>query len=107
MAGRKQVGQVLNKYFSGFHSSLSVELLVNALELHYEGFSQDSNAILTQGITDLIAQCGQESPVEQLRALLQQEYIKAGDQTAGGVATDEGFQAGRKLEVGGAGRQEN
>ena len=70
MSGRKQIGQVLNKYFSGFHSSLSVEILVNALELHYEGFSQDSNAILTEGITDLIAQCGQEPLVDQLRTLL-------------------------------------
>ena len=55
MAGRKQIGQVLNKYFSGYHSSLSIDILVNALELHYEGFSQDSNEILTQGIKDLIS----------------------------------------------------
>ena len=55
MSGRKQIGQVLNKYFSGYQSSLSIDLLVNALELHYEGFSDDSNEILKQGIKDLIS----------------------------------------------------
>jgi hypothetical protein len=46
MAGCKQVSEILNKFFQGYTSSLSIELLTNAVELHYEGLSMESKKML-------------------------------------------------------------
>ena len=34
---RKQLGRVFNKYFHGYRGSIDTKLLVESLELHYEG----------------------------------------------------------------------
>ena len=34
---RKQLGHVLNKYFSGYQSGISIDLFSEAIEYHYEG----------------------------------------------------------------------
>ena len=70
---RKQLGQVLNKYFDGYQSGLSIKLLVESLEYHYEGIDDNAKSILLRGITDLLAECckkmhrdelGLEKPLE-------------------------------------------
>jgi len=49
---------VLNKYFNGYQSSLSINLVIEAIELHYEGIDETSKNILKSGLTDLLSECG-------------------------------------------------
>ena len=79
------MGQLLNKYFSGYQSSLSIDLLVNALELHYEGLTEDCIGTLKQGFTDLISQCGQEPYYDQLKKLLDEQKVRQPSQNLGEV----------------------
>ena len=50
---------MLNKYFSGYQSGISIDLLIEAIEYHYEGLDSDSKAVLKGGLTDLLSECGQ------------------------------------------------
>ena len=56
---RKQLGHVLNKYFSGYQSGISIDLLIEAIEYHYEGLDSNSKSVLKGGLTDLLSECGQ------------------------------------------------
>lgn len=58
MTIRPQVAEILNKYFSGYQTSLSIELLANALDLHYEGLSVQSKGFFIQGLDHLASRCG-------------------------------------------------
>lgn len=58
MTMRPQVAEILNKYFSGYQTSLSIELLANALDLHYEGLSAQSKGFFVQGLSHLASRCG-------------------------------------------------
>ena len=43
---RKQLGRILHKYFNGYKSNVSVKLLIESIELHYEGLDNRSKSVL-------------------------------------------------------------
>ena len=55
---RRQLARVLNRYFHGYKSSISTKLFIESLELHYEGIDSRSKRVLTDGLTDLLSECG-------------------------------------------------
>lgn len=55
---RRQLGRILNKYFHGYTSSISTKLLIESLELHYEGIDSRARKVLDDGLTDLLSECG-------------------------------------------------
>ena len=56
---RKQLGHVLQRYFKGYQSGLSIPLLIEAIDFHYEGLDENSRSILKNGFTSLLSECGQ------------------------------------------------
>ena len=49
---------MLNKYFNGYQSGLSISLLTESVELHYEGLDDNAMHTLKRGLTDLLSECG-------------------------------------------------
>ena len=72
LASRRQIGDILNKYFKGYQSSMSIELLIQAMELHYEGFSGDSSEMMKDGLIALISECGRDLHRDELQKLLKE-----------------------------------
>ena len=66
LAQRKQFGRILQKYFSGYQSGLSIKLLVEATEFHYEGLNDHAKEVLGEGLTDLLAECGRQLHRDEL-----------------------------------------
>jgi len=51
------LGRILHKYFGGYQSGLSIKLLIEAIEFHYEGLDENAKEVLGEGLTDLLAEC--------------------------------------------------
>jgi hypothetical protein len=58
MANRNQLSEILNRFFVGYQSSISIELLANAMDLHYEGLSDESKKMFVKGMSQLGSRCG-------------------------------------------------
>ena len=49
---------MLNKYFHGYQSGLSIALFTESIEFHYEGLDDKAKDTLKRGLTDLLSECG-------------------------------------------------
>jgi len=46
MSGRKQLNEIMSKFFTGMQDSVSLDLYLNSVELHFEGISDESRKLL-------------------------------------------------------------
>ena len=72
MSSRKQVSHILNKFFNGHQSTLSVPLLTEAMELHYEGFNGNLTELVRNSIVAMISECGRDLHRNELQKMLKE-----------------------------------
>jgi len=59
------MAEIFSKYFFGYQSSLSIDLVTNAIDLHYQGLSEMSKRTFSKGLSMLCSRCGQAQTAQQ------------------------------------------